>query len=90
MVAGVQRGMGWVMAVAVLLVLVIFAGLARHLSDMVFGSSDSRVSDAVDRAAYGPRLPLVLALGVTGVIGFAAGPFATLLAQATAALGAAG
>ncbi|MFY9913716.1 MAG: proton-conducting transporter membrane subunit [Nocardioidaceae bacterium] len=89
-VAGVQRGMGWVMAVAVLLVLVIFAGLSRHLSDMVFGSSDSRVSDAVDRSAYGPRLPLVLALGVTGVIGFAAGPFATLLAQATAALGAAG
>ena len=39
------------MVVAVLLVLVIFAGLSRHLSDMVFGSSDSRVSDAVDRSA---------------------------------------
>jgi hypothetical protein len=48
------------------------------------------VPEAVDRTAYGPRLPLVLALGVTGVIGFATGPFATLLSRAAAALGAAG
>jgi hydrogenase-4 component F len=89
-VAGVQHGMGWVMALAVLLLLVIFAGLSRHLSNMVFGSGDPGVPHDVDRTAYGPRLPLVLALGVTGVIGFAAGPFATLLTRATAALGASG
>jgi hydrogenase-4 component F len=89
-VAGVQRGMGWVMAVAVLLVLMVFAGLSRHLSDMVFGSEDAPVPEAVDRTAYGPRLPLALAFGVTGVIGFAAGPFATLLTRAAAALGAPG
>ncbi|MGA8247513.1 MAG: proton-conducting transporter membrane subunit [Nocardioides sp.] len=89
-VAGVQRGMGWVMSVAVLLVLVIFAGLSRHLSDMVFGSGAAPVPEVVDRTAYGPRLPLVLALGVTGVIGFAAGPFATLLTRAAAALGSPG
>lgn len=86
-VAGVQRGMGWVMAVAVVLVLVIFAGLLRHLSDMVLGSGEPPAPDAVDRTAYGPRLPLLLALGVTGVIGFAGGPFATLLTRAAAALG---
>ena len=88
--AGVQVGMGAVMAVAVLLVLVIFAGLSRHLSDMVLGPGDAPLPDGVDRTAYGPRLPLALALGTTGVIGFAAGPFASLLTQAAAALGASG
>jgi len=89
-VAGVQRGMGWVMTVAVALVLVSFAALSRHLSDMVFGSGNPSVPGSVDRTAYGPRLPLILALGVTGVIGFAAGPFAVLLTRAAAALGAPG
>ena len=89
-VSGVQRGMGWVMAGAVLLVLVTFVGLSRHLSDMVFGSGDLPVPAAVDRTSYGPRLPLMLAFGVTGVVGFAAGPFATLLTRAAAALGAPG
>ena len=82
------------MAVAVVLVLVTFAGLSRHLSHMVLGPGrrprDSAGASEPDRTGYGPRLPLALALGVTAVIGFAAGPFATLLTQAAAALGAAG
>jgi hydrogenase-4 component F len=86
-VAGIQRGMAWVMAIAVLLVLVLFAGLSRHLSHMLFGSSDTSDSDEVDETAHGPKLPLALALGATGVIGFVAGPFAELLTRAAAALG---
>jgi hydrogenase-4 component F len=87
-VAGAQQGLGWEMAVAVLLLLVVFAGIARHVSAVLFGPG--RDADAVpDRTAYGPRVPLALALATTGVIGFVAGPLATLLIRAAAVLGAA-
>ncbi len=101
-VAGFQGGLGAVMVVAVLLLLVLFAGLARHTSMMLFGPSSRGVErsdptassapveadDDVGRSAHGPQLPLVIALGATGVIAFAAGPLATLLHQAAQLLGA--
>jgi len=86
-IAGVERGLTWVMAVGVFLMLVIFGGLARHTSAMMFGQR-SPTDDPPDSAAHGPWLPLALALGATAVIGFAAGPLSTLLARAAAVLGA--
>jgi len=86
-VGGVQRGLTWAMAVAVLLLLVVFAGMARHTATMLFGAP----ADGAERpntASHGPQLPLALALGATAVVGFAAGPLSTLLAQAAAVLGA--
>jgi len=86
-IAGVERGLTWVMAVSVFLMLVIFGGLARHTSAMMFGQP-SATDDPPDSAAHGPWLPLALALGATAVIGFVAGPLSTLLARAAAVLGA--
>jgi hydrogenase-4 component F len=97
---GVQRGLGWVMATAVLLLLVMFAAMSRQVTAMLFGTGPAPDGQSpmdtgagtgpdagVDRSSYGPRLPLVLALTVTGVAGFVAGPFASLLTQAASVLG---
>jgi hydrogenase-4 component F len=99
-VAGFQGGLGAVMVVAVALILVLFAGLARHTATMLF--APARIDDGhvvalpadgdgpeghPDRSAHGPRLPLVIALGATAVVAFATGPLSSLLAQAAALLG---
>jgi len=99
-VAGFQGGLGWVMAVALALLLVLFAGLARHTVRMLFGASHRdaaaetaggapavRLPTAPDRSAHGPRVPLAIAFGVVAVVGFAAGPLASILAQAASVLG---
>ena len=86
-IAGVQRGLTSVMAVAVLLMLVLFAGLARHTAAMMFGQGPA-TEEQPDGATHGPWLPLALALGATVVVGLAAGPFSTILVQAAAVLGA--
>lgn len=85
-VAGVQHGMTWVIAVAVLLLLGAFATLSRHVVSIAFGV---RGRDVVpDWSAPGHRLPLALALGATGVVAFVAGPFTRLLSDAAGVLGA--
>jgi hydrogenase-4 component F len=90
-IAGFQRGLGWVMAVAIALLLIAFIGLVRHTSDMMFGASsadhDTHAESAADHSSHGPRLPLLIALVTTAVIGFTAGPFSTLLTRAVDALG---
>jgi hydrogenase-4 component F len=99
-VAGFQGGLGAVMVVAVVLILVLFAGLARHTASMLFAPAQAGGAVAVatpagsdvtafqpDREAHGPRLPLVIALGATAVVAFATGPVSALLAQAAAVLG---
>jgi hydrogenase-4 component F len=99
-VSGFQRGLGWVIAVALALLLVLFAGLARHTVRMVFGAhrpdAQPGVADAAledrpattpDRSAHGPRIPLTIAFGVIALVGFAAGPVASILAQAASVLG---
>ena len=85
-VAGVQRGMGWVMAAMVLLLLAAFAALARKAAVITLGPSGESEPEP-DWSAPGPRLPLVLALGATAVAGFLAGPFAGLLTDAARVLG---
>jgi hydrogenase-4 component F len=82
-VAGFQRGLGWVMAVAVGLLLVLFAGLARHSASITLGPA---APDLAEPDPPGRSAPLVLALGSLAVIGFAAGPLPRLLSQAAALL----
>ncbi len=97
-IAGFQRGLGWVMALAITLLLVAFIGLARHTADMAFGSQAAAGADGQDlrasatdarsdRSWHGPRVPLLVALGATAIIGFLAGPFSTLLVEAAGVLG---
>jgi hydrogenase-4 component F len=88
-VAGVQRGMPWVMAAMVLLLLGAFAALARRVAVIAFGSSTGETAEP-DWSAPGPRFPLGLALGATAVAGFVAGPFAGVLGDAARVLGGAG
>lgn len=87
--AGFQGGLGIVTAMAVALLLVLFGGLARHTSTLVFGGApDTSQPQAVpDRGAHGPVLPLALALLATAVLGFASGPLTRLLVAAAGALG---
>jgi hydrogenase-4 component F len=89
-VAGVQRGMAWVMAAAVLLILGAFAALARRVAVIAFGSPTEEADSAPDWSAPGPRFPLGVALAVTAVAGFVAGPFAAVLTDAAHVLGGAG
>jgi hydrogenase-4 component F len=91
-VAGVQRGMTWVMAATVVLLLGAFAALARRVAVIAFGSPDATAEDtsAPDWSAPGPRFPLGVALGATAVAGFVAGPFAGVLTDAARVLGGAG
>ncbi len=87
-VAGFQRGLGWAMAVAVGLLLVLFAGLARHSANMTLGPGSATPDHLTppDLAPHGPQLPLLLALGVTAIIGFTTGPLSSLLTQAASLL----
>jgi hypothetical protein len=63
-----------------------FVALVRRLTPVLLG--DSVDPEPSDRSwdAPGPRIPLALALAVTAVAGFAAGPLATLLTDAARVL----
>ena len=86
------------MAVALTLLLVVFAGLARHTVKMTLGVSVSAGSarlparqDASGQPlgfpSSGAMLPLALALGLVAAIGFLAGPLRGVIVLAAAALG---
>jgi hydrogenase-4 component F len=89
-VAGFQRGLGWLMAAMVALLVGAFVAIVRRVAPVVFGhrledpERDER--EAVDWSVPGARLPLVLALALAAVAGFAAGPFTTLLTDAARVL----
>jgi hydrogenase-4 component F len=90
--AGWQAGLGAAMGLALALLLVAFAGLARAVGSMVLGPAEAAAEPfatpgatlAVPIGAGGPQLPLLLALVATAVVGFLTGPLAQLLAQAAA------
>jgi len=86
MLAGFQHGLGWAMTLAAALMLILFAGLARPSIAMTFGAESSEPVAAASTARQGPRTPLALALGVTAVLGFTAGPLPTLLTRAATLL----
>jgi hydrogenase-4 component F len=84
---GWAAGLGIVMAVAVALMVIIFAGITRLTVGMLFGSADPPHARSVpDRSPHGPMVPLVLALGVCAIIPFVSGPIGTVLVDAAAAL----
>lgn len=86
--AGWAAGMGLAVGIALLLLLVIFAALARLTVAMVFGArSGIAKPPAPDRAAHGPLLPVILALVTAAVIVFLAGPVGAVLSRAAAVLG---
>ncbi len=92
--AGWRAGLGWAMGLTVALLLAVVAGLVRATASMVLGPAHDDGEAAAVRPApaghgsdRGPMTPLVLALGVTAVIGFVAVPVGDLLVRAAAALG---
>ena len=82
-VAAWQAGLGWAMAFALPLLLLVAAGLGRHVLAMTLGPG---VRTERDRDSHGPAAPVAVALGVTGVLGFAAWPLAGVLSAAAAVL----
>ncbi len=89
-VAGFQRGLGWQMVVACLLLLVVFAGIARHILAMTVGPASAETPVPSPASPSGQRLwprqvPVVGALVAAAVVGFL--PLAATLSDAVAALG---
>jgi hydrogenase-4 component F len=82
-VAGFTHGLAWQMGLACVLLLVVFAGIARQVLAMTLGAGEP----AEGRAVWWRRLPISLALLVSAVLGFAAWPLAGVLLGAVAALG---
>jgi hydrogenase-4 component F len=85
LLAGWSRGLELVTALALALLLVISAGLFRLTRSLTLGG-DPAADRPRDRSSHGPRLPLLLALGVTAVVGFVAVPVGSLLIRAAALL----
>lgn len=101
-VSGFQAGLGWAMGVVLVMLLVVFAGLARATLAMTLGQP-AAVGQAGAAAAHlpgtdpagavahgsptGPMLPLALALGATAVVGFLAAPVGSALLRAAEAVG---
>lgn len=92
-VAGWQRGLWWLSASTLVLLLLIFAGLGRHVLSMTLGGA--RLADT---ASEGPRqgaatsglarAPIVLALTVTALLSVALWPMSDIFAAALSSLGA--
>lgn len=91
-IAGFQRGLGRQMLVACALLLVVFAGIVRHMLAMTVGADPDRdaartSSAPPDRPARFRQVPIGIALSAAAVLGFAAWPLAGPLLAAVAALG---
>ena len=82
-IAGFSRGLGWQMAVACVLLLVIFAGITRQVLAMTLGAGEP----APGRPVWWRRLPIWAGLLAAMAISFALWPLAPVLTAAVAALG---
>ena len=94
--AGTATGLGWAVAAAFALVLVIFAALARHGAAMLLGARQTDPS--ADLPPAGPSapatahrtalVPLASALAALAVLGVTLGPLKSLLSAAGTVVGA--
>ncbi|WP_236794993.1 proton-conducting transporter membrane subunit [Amycolatopsis sp. GM8] len=85
--AGFAAGLGWITALALLLVLVIAAALVGHTSRMLLGTPPEEPLPhggivTTTRLSTAPSVALAGGLLAAAVLGVAAGPLATLLHQA--------
>jgi hydrogenase-4 component F len=85
-VDGWSRGLGWAMAVALALLLVVFVGFGRQALSMTTGPRTEARTGPLGSASAGRQLPLALALAVTAVLGFVVWPVAPVLDAAVASL----
>jgi hydrogenase-4 component F len=85
-VAGFSGGLGWVMVVAILLLLTAFAGLARHATSVAFGDAAAAPHDG-PAGGRGWLVPLGVAMTTAGLLAFVGGPFSDLLSAAARTLG---
>ncbi|GAA3784555.1 hydrogenase HycQ [Streptomyces coacervatus] len=77
-------GLGWVMAAALLLVLIAFAALATRATHMLLGPApDAETAQAESPSAL---WPLVMGLAACTALGIATGPLGDLLTQAATVL----
>lgn len=92
-----QQGLGWAAAAALALLLLVFAGIARHVLAMAVGAADAAahpplpghrgaLEGSEDVPARVRDVPIVLALGTAAVLAFLAVPLAGVLTDAVAAL----
>lgn len=84
--AGFTSGLGWAIAVALALMLIIAAAVGRHARDMLLG-----VPAAAAAAVPVPRstaLPLIAGLAACAVLGVTLGPLQSLLQAAATIVGA--
>jgi hydrogenase-4 component F len=79
-IAGWQAGLWPAMVLVLILLLILFAGLARATGAMVLGPAEPDRQDTAPDTSPGPLTPLVLALGATAMIAFLA--FPQVLSQA--------
>ncbi|GAA1014113.1 hydrogenase [Acrocarpospora pleiomorpha] len=83
--AGFAAGLGWVIAPAFVLVLVIAAALGRHARDMLLGPASPADAIPMPRSV---AATLIAGLAACAVLGVAAGPLNTLLRTAASIAGA--
>jgi hydrogenase-4 component F len=87
--ATTTAGLGWAVAVAFTLTLVIFTALTRHGAAMLTGSPNGDGEPARATAAHPATLaPLISGLAACAALGLALGPLQSLLTAAAAAVGA--
>ncbi|WP_427889178.1 proton-conducting transporter membrane subunit [Kribbella sp. GL6] len=81
--AGLAAGHGWIMAVTLALLLVVFIAIATKVAPMLFGDGSVVVTDAgtgsVSAIPWTTAVPLVVALVVVAVLGVADWPLGSLL-----------